>query len=137
MLPRQYVGPGVGGALTNQEVPVVSQQFLGIAAAHLAVVPRLALQLLLRSEGQRAHEKRAGVVYGCYFVKTRHLGLGRPLDGSVVLSLNGVLKGLWRSSEENSFHICWDLSFILSLALWLLTTCNKQQWGDEMNTQVL
>lgn len=49
---RQYIGPWVGSALTNQEVPVVFQQFFSVTAAHFAVVPRLALQLLLCPEGQ-------------------------------------------------------------------------------------
>lgn len=86
---RQYVRPGVGGALTDQEVPVVLQQFLRFAAAHGAMVPRLALQLLLRPEGQGTHQERAGIVHRCCLVKTSCLGMFWPLG------LNGLLKGLW------------------------------------------
>lgn len=87
---RQDVRAGVGGALTDQEVPVVLQQFLRFAAAHDAVVPHLALQLLLRPEGQRTHQKRAGVVHRRCLVKTSCLGMFWSLG------LNGILKGLWR-----------------------------------------
>lgn len=86
---RQHVRPGVGGALADQEVPVVPQQFLRLAAAHDAVVPRLALQLLLRPEGQGAHQEGAGVVHRRRLVKASGLGMLRSLG------LNGVLKGLW------------------------------------------
>lgn len=93
---RQDVGPRVGGALTNQEVPVFPQQLLGVPAAHLAVVPRPALQLLLRPEGHRAHQKkRAGAVHGRRLVEAGDRGRGRALGRRVGPALNGVLEGLW------------------------------------------
>lgn len=93
---RQYVRPGVGGALTHQEVPVVSQQLLRFAAAHDAVVPRLAFQLLLRPEGQGTHQKRAGVVHRRCLVKTRGLGM------FWTLGLDGIPEGLWcKTGQQN------------------------------------
>lgn len=90
---RQYVGPRVGRARTDQEVAVVLQQFFGVPAAHFAVEPGLALQLLLGPEGQRAHEQRAGVVHRRHLVETR--GLGLTVGRWVGLGLNGVPEGLW------------------------------------------
>lgn len=90
---RQHVGPRVGGALPDQEVPVVPQQLLGFAAAHDAVVPRLALQLLLGPEGQRAHQEGAGVVHGRRLAKTGHLGVFWSLG------LDGVLERLWGKED--------------------------------------
>lgn len=109
---RQHVGPRVGRARANQEVAVFFQQFFGVAAAHLAVVPHLALQLLLSPEGHRAREERAGVVHGRRLVDGGDLRLGRRMG----LGLDGILEGLWyrrrqRKNEElegfwyNPFHV--------------------------------
>lgn len=97
---RQDVGPRVGSALTNQEVSVFFQQFLSVAAAHFAVVPRLALQLLLGPEGHGAHEQRTQVIHGRRLVEVGHLGLGRPLGPRVGLRLDGIPKGLWCKLEQ-------------------------------------
>lgn len=91
----QDEGAWVGGALTDQEVAVLQQQLLCVAAAHHAVVPRLALQLLLRPEGQRANQQGAGVVHRRRLVEGGGLRLALPLGQRVGLRLDGVLKGLW------------------------------------------
>lgn len=122
----QDVGPRVGGALANQEVPVLLQQFLCIAAAHHAMVPRLALQLLLRPEGQRTHQEGAGVVHRCHLVKPGGLGLGLSLGQRMGLRLDGVLKGLWQNMGQNH-GTRREGDSVDQCAVQLLTTSSAQE----------
>ncbi len=100
--PRQDIRARVCGALPHQEVSVVEQQFLGLAAAHLSVVPRLVLQLLLSSQGGRAHQQRTGVIHGRRFMQW---GWG---SRSRSLGHDGVLKRLWwQMARENNLLIVY------------------------------
>lgn len=59
---RQHVGTRVGRAFAHQEVSVIAQEFLGIVATHLSVVPALLLELGERAQG-RARQHRAAVIH--------------------------------------------------------------------------